>query len=488
MIKENQKLLNCIFIFIDSVFCVISMIFAFYIHFHNYQGEYYIGLMYYIKAMIYIVPAYFLIYHSLDLHNSFRHKSYILEAGKIIQANFFGVFITFLIMFFLKEVNVSRMVIFLFGFLNILFSLLIRISIRLILRRMREKGYNIKHLLIVGWNDASAEFYDKVQSNRRLGYEFVGYLSMKKKDISERELKYIGDYSKLSILLENKGIDEVIISLEWNEFSELSNLIEICEKAGVKSNLLPFYTKYLPAKPFIDEVEGMPLINIRKVPLDNMLNNFTKRILDCTASLTALILLSPILIITAIGVRLTSPGPIIYKQERVGRNRKNFFMYKFRSMKIENDGSDLTTWGTKDDNRRTKFGTLIRKLSIDELPQLLNVLKGEMSLVGPRPERPYFVDKFRDEIPRYMLKHLIRPGITGWAQVNGWRGDTSIEERIKCDIFYIENWSFLLDLKIIILTIFKGIINKSEKMNNHQFVTEQDIVKIEKSTSDNNIT
>lgn len=463
MIKENQKLFNIIFAIIDAVLCTGSMILAFFIHFDNYQGSY-IGLNYYIQAMIYIVPIYFILYHYLDLHNSFRHKSFLLETGKVSQANFFGIIFIFVLMFFLKEVHVSRMVILIFGMVNTTLSIISRLIIRRSLRRMRAKGYNLKHLLIVGWNEVSAEFYDKVQSNRGLGYDFVGYLSPDKKDVSDRKIKYVGDFTMLSLLLENKGIDEVIISLEWDEFSELGSLIETCEKAGVKSNLLPFYTKYLPAKPYIDEVEGMPLINIRKVPLDNMLNSFAKRTFDCIVSLSALILLSPILVITAIGVKLTSPGPIIYKQERVGRNKKKFYMYKFRSMKMENDGSDMITWGTKDDDRRTKFGTLIRKFSIDELPQLLNVFKGEMSLIGPRPERPYFVDKFRDEIPLYMLKHLVRPGITGWAQVNGWRGDTSIDERIKCDIYYIENWTFLLDIKILFLTVFMGMINKSEEI------------------------
>ena len=173
--------------------------------------------------------------------------------------------------------------------------------------------------------------------------------------------------------------------------------------------------------------------------------------------------LSPLLLVTAVGVRLTSPGPVIYKQLRVGRNKKEFMMYKFRSMRVDGN-ADMTTWGGRADSRRTAFGTFIRKCSIDELPQLFNVLKGDMSLVGPRPEREYFVQKFREEVPLYMLKHLVRPGITGWAQVNGWRGDTSIVERIKCDIYYIENWSFLLDLKILIMTVFKGIINPEEEL------------------------
>ena len=463
MIKENQRILNAILAIADAAICFGAMMLAFFLHFANYQGVY-LGINYYIELQKYIIPAYFLLYHYFNLHDSFRHKSLISEVGKIIQSNFIGIVFIFTLVFFLKEVHVSRMVILIFGLINTALSSCSRLALRKLLRRMRAKGYNLKHLLLVGWNEVSAEFYDRVTANRSLGYEFAGYLNRGEGDTSGRKIRYAGAFNTLPSLLENKGIDEVIISLDWNEFSELGSLIEACEKAGVKSNLLPFYTKYLPTKPYIDEVEGMPLINIRKVPLDNVLNSFCKRLFDIAVSAAALIVFSPVLLIAAVGVKASSPGPVIYKQERIGRNKRSFQMYKFRSMKIENDGSDMTTWGTRDDDRRTKFGSLIRKCSIDELPQLVNVLKGDMSLVGPRPERPFFVDKFKEEIPLYMLKHLVRPGITGWAQVNGWRGDTSIKERIKCDIYYIENWTFLLDLKILFLTIFKGVINQSEEV------------------------
>lgn len=464
MIKENQKALNAILAVLDAFICLLSVNLAFFLHFFRYQGSYYIGLNYYLQLMIYIIPAYFLLYHYFDLHASFRHKSLLSEIGKIIQANFFGVIFIFVLLFFLKEVHVSRKVILLFGAFNSVFTAVFRIGLRRILRSMRAKGYNLKHLLLVGWNEVSAEFYDKVMSNRNLGYDFIGYLSHSKVSTSGRNIPYAGGFGTLSAMLEKKGIDEVIISLDYNEFSDLGEIIDACEKAGVKSNLLPFYTKYLPTKPFIDEIEGMPLINIRKIPLDNMLNSFCKRTFDIAVSVLMLILLSPLLLFTAVGVKLSSPGPVIYRQSRVGRNKRLFQMYKFRSMKVNTSGSDMTTWGTKNDDRRTGFGAFIRKCSIDELPQLLNVLKGDMSLVGPRPERPFFVDKFREEIPLYMLKHLVRPGITGWAQVNGWRGDTSIEERIKCDIYYIENWTFLLDIKILFMTLYSGFFNKSEEL------------------------
>lgn len=463
MIKENQRILNALFAAIDAALCFAAMILAFYLHFRNYGQSGYLGLDYYINLQKYVIPAYFFLYHYFELHDSFRHKSLLSEIGKIIQSNTAGVVFIFLLVFFLKEVHISRMVILLFGMINTVFSSLFRLSLRKILRRVRAKGFNLKHLLIVGWNEVSAEFYDRITSNHNLGYDIVGYLEHSKAYTAGREIAYVGGFHSLPQLLNRKGIDEVIISLDYNEFSELSYIIDECEKAGVKSNLLPFYIKYLPTKPYIDEVEGMPLINIRRVPIDNLLNSFSKRLFDIVCSILALILFSPLMLITAVGVKITSPGPIIYKQERIGRNKRPFHMYKFRSMKVSDGISDMTTWGTKQDDRRTKFGTFIRKYSIDELPQLWNVLKGDMSLVGPRPERSYFVDKFKEEIPLYMLKHLMRPGITGWAQVNGWRGDTSIEERIKCDIYYIENWTFLFDIKILLLTVFKGFINKSEE-------------------------
>lgn len=463
MIKENQKMLNAILAIVDAGICLVSMVLAFALHFYNYQGAY-IGINYYMQLMIFVIPAYFLLYNYFELHDSFRHKTMLAEIGRIIQANFIGVIFVVVLLFVLKEVHVSRMVIILFGIINAGFTSFCRIALRKLLRHMRAKGYNIKHMLMVGWNDVSAEFYDKVTSNQNLGYDVLGYLSDKEEKISGRQLAHTGNFNSLSTILESKSIDEVIISLDFDEFSKLEGIIDACEKAGVKANLLPFYTKYLPAKPYIDEIEGMPLINIRKIPLDNLLNNFCKRGFDIFASLIILILLSPLLLATIIGVKISSPGPIIYSQNRIGMNKKQFRMYKFRSMKIDGDGSDMTTWGTKDDNRRTKFGTFIRKCSIDELPQLFNVLIGDMSLVGPRPERPFFVDKFKEEIPLYMIKHLVRPGITGWAQVNGWRGDTSIEERVKCDIYYIENWTFLMDIKILFMTVFKGFVNHSEEV------------------------
>ncbi len=467
MIKENQRLFNIVLVLCDGVFCVLSMVLAFFAWFHRVDviASGAILLDYYMRMMVIAVPAYFLIYHYFELHESFRYKSIISEAGKIIRANAVGLIFMFVLAFFLKEVNVSRGVLVLFACFNIVFSSIFRYCLRRTLRCLRRKGYNLKHLVVVGWNEVSEEFFDKISRNLSLGYWIDGYFNDHKVETGKKHLPWLGKIRDLEKLLEHSTVDEVIISFSDSEFSRIGEVIEICEKAGIKCSLLPFYTKYLPTKPYIDEVEGLPLINIRKIPLDNFFNSFIKRVFDIVCAGLLLIVLSPFLAIVAVGVKLSSPGPVIYHQERIGMGKKPFVMYKFRSMGVQSDGSDMTTWGTSEDDRRTRFGEFIRKFSIDELPQLWNVLRGDMSLVGPRPERPFFVERFREEVPFYMLKHLVRPGITGWAQVNGWRGDTSIEERIKCDIFYIENWTFLLDVKILFMTVFKGFVNKNEKIS-----------------------
>lgn len=206
---------------------------------------------------------------------------------------------------------------------------------------------------------------------------------------------------------------------------------------------------------------GLPVINIRYVPLNNEFHAAVKRLFDILGSLAGIILLFPLMTIIGIMVKVTSKGPLIFKQERVGLHNKTFMMYKFRTMKVQNAEDEKKAWTTKNDSRVTKIGSILRKTSLDELPQLFNIFLGQMSIVGPRPERPFFVERFKEEIPRYMVKHQVRPGLTGWAQVNGYRGDTSIMKRIEYDLYYIENWSYSLDVKIMFMTIFKGMINKN---------------------------
>lgn len=333
---------------------------------------------------------------------------------------------------------------------------------RHLLRSARSRGYNLQHILVIGSGDSAYNFSNKIKQHRYLGYNIIGYLDDEKK-IGYRinDVPVMGRISELADAIQKNDLDEVIIAISIKEYDRLNELIGICEKYGVKAQIIPDYYKYIPAKPYIDQIDDLPIINIRYIPLDDAYNKLGKRFMDIVLAFVGIILTSPIMLISVIMIKFTSPGPIIFRQERVGMHRRNFMMYKFRSMKVQTDEEEKTQWTTKNDPRKTKFGEFMRKTSIDELPQLLNVLKGDMSIIGPRPERPYFVEKFRDEIPKYMVKHHVRPGITGWAQVNGFRGDTSIKKRIEYDIYYIENWTIWLDFKIIFFTVFKGFVNRN---------------------------
>ena len=458
MIKENQKFLNYMNIFTDACVIVISLVIAYILRFEVLEGlPGKLMLPYYLRLSLIMLVVYFLIYSALGLYDSFRNRQFVKELGLIIEANIIGTLIFIAGFYVFKIIDVSRLVLVIFLFINILLTSIKRFALRSVLKRYRTRGFNIKHILLVGSGDLAKEYIEAIDKNPSLGFNIMGYVSSSD---NLEAYNYYGNFCVLEDLLENTIFDEVVAALEVEDFTQLKDIIHVCEKSGTKISMIPFYSKYMPTRPYIDEIEGIPLINIRRIPLDNIGNAFIKRFMDIGGSLVLIVLTSPIMVFAAIGTKLSSPGPIIFRQERVGLNKKIFTMYKFRSMRIndkENEG-----WTTDDDPRKTKFGSLIRKFSIDELPQFFNVLFGDMSLVGPRPELPHFVDQFKETVPLYMVKHQARPGITGWAQVCGYRGDTSIKGRIQHDIYYIENWSALLDIKIIFMTVFKGMVNKEK--------------------------
>ena len=331
------------------------------------------------------------------------------------------------------------------------------------LRSIRSKGYNQKHVLLVGYSRAAEGYIDRVLSNPEWGYQIQGILDdHREKNEEYRGIKIIGPVSNLKSILDLNLMDEIAITLSIGDYGDLEQLVAECEKSGVHTKFIPDYNGIIPTKPYTEDLQGLPVINIRRVPLNDLLNATVKRIVDIFGAVVALVLFSPIMLVTAGLIKLTSPGPLIYKQERVGLHNRPFNMYKFRSMEVQEPDKEKGKWTTPHDPRVTPVGRFIRKTSIDEMPQLFNVLLGDMSLVGPRPERPFFVEKFKEEIPRYMIKHQVRPGMTGWAQVNGYRGDTSIVKRIEHDLYYIENWTLGVDFKILFLTFFKGFINKND--------------------------
>ena len=335
-------------------------------------------------------------------------------------------------------------------------------AIRLFLHSLRTNGYNQKHILLIGWSRAAEGFIDRVAVNPEWGYHIQGILDDHKKEgFSYKNVRVLGPISHLETFLAANTLDEIAITLSITEYANLEQIVAACEKSGVHTKFIPDYNHIIPTIPYMEDLQGLPVIHIRRVPLTGVFNATMKRCVDIVGALMGLVIFSPVMLVTAVLIKLTSPGPVIFSQERIGLHNRPFKMYKFRSMEVQDPSREKSQWTTPHDPRVTSVGRFIRKTSIDETPQFFNVLIGNMSLVGPRPERPLFVEKFKEEIPRYMIKHQVRPGLTGWAQVNGYRGDTSITKRIEHDLYYIENWSLGFDFKIMFLTVFKGFINKN---------------------------
>ena len=358
---------------------------------------------------------------------------------------------TFLLYLFRLQ-EFSRGVLFLFYGSTLALLSLKYILMRFILRELRKHGYNIKHEVVIGTGKVAQHYAANVRKEQELGLNIIGFIGPR------NIMRPLGGYEKLDQVLGRLDVDEVIIALEPEDYGKIRDMIAACDKNGIKYCILPFYNDIIPDHLVIENVGSCKLINMRSNRLEIVGWAMLKRTFDMTASLLGLVILSPLMAAIAIGVKLSSPGPVLFKQTRIGYKRQAFTMLKFRSMRI-NDEKD-TAWTKDVDERKTRFGSFIRRCSLDELPQLFNVLKGEMSLIGPRPELPYYVDQFKEKIPLYMVKHQVKPGITGWAQVNGLRGDTNIEERVKYDLWYIENWSVGLDVKIMFRTVFGGMINK----------------------------
>lgn len=471
MIKDNQKLFNRIHIIADAFLIFLAFIFSYYIRFKSVFTMHYgwlkphLGLQsiwYFSRILFVLIPVYLLLYAICHLYASKRSQSRISDLFHLIQANTLGIFVYLLYIVFVKQTEFMRAFLVIFYISNICFGFIFRLLLNLVLKGYRKKGRNLKHVLVVGYSRTAEMYIKRVLTNPSWGYRVHGILDdhlepgTRYKDISVR-----GRINQLNDLLSKNTLDEIVITLSIREYEKLEGIVAVCEKSGVHTKFIPDYNNIIPTRPYIEDLQGLPVVNIRNVPLSNSINKFMKRAMDLFGALLALIIFGIPMLVVAIIIKVTSPGPLIFSQIRVGRHNREFKMYKFRSMMIQADEKEKKSWTTPNDPRVTRIGRFIRKTSIDELPQLFNVLKGDMSLVGPRPERPFFVQKFKEEIPRYMIKHQVRPGMTGWAQINGFRGDTSIEGRIEHDLYYIENWTVGFDLKILFLTIFRGFVNKN---------------------------
>ena len=417
-----------------------------------------LGFYSYLLFLVFaVIPVYLILYFAFGLYKPRRtYKNIFSEATQLIKVNIVAFFTLVSILFIINQPDFSRIMLFLMAIIGTFFGIIERFAIRSVLKNLRVNHKNLKHILIVGDNDLAFSFAHKIRENPYLGFVVSGFLGRSEHVGEEIEgSTVIGAFKDLDHVLENNRYDRVVLAIPLKYYYKINELVESCEKVGIKAEIIPDYIRYFPAQPSVDMIEDIPIINIRYVPLDDNFNKFLKYTSDYVISIIAIIITSPIMIITAIAIKITSPGPIIFKQERMGYNGEIFKMYKFRSMKVQDPSEEKSEWTTPDDPRKTRVGDFIRKTSIDELPQFFNVLKGDMSVVGPRPERPYFVEQFKETIPKYMVKHQVKPGLTGWAQIHGCRGDTSIKKRIEFDIEYVENWHMGLDLAIMIKTALK---------------------------------
>ena len=417
----------------------------------------------YLMLLPFLVPIYMLLYYFNDVYSPKRTVRRRFEILGILKANTIGIVALIIILYMvIREINFSRSVMGFFYIFNVFFTSCFRLALRKGLRTIRSKGYNLKHILLVGYSRAAEEYIDRLTDNPQWGYVACGILDNHiPSGTLYKGVKVLGSLGNLEFILPENKLDEIAITLSLKDYHFLESIVSTCEKSGVHTKFIPDYNSLIPTRPYTEDLMGLPVVNIRYVPLTNTGNIFIKRMADIIGSLAGIVITAPIMLLSALLIKLTSRGPVIFKQERVGLHNHSFYMYKFRSMELQSPREEKKAWTVKNDPRVTSVGKFLRRTSLDELPQLFNILKGDMSLVGPRPERPLFVEKFREEIPRYMVKHQVRPGLTGWAQVNGLRGDTSIRKRIEYDIYYIENWTIWFDFKIILMTFFTGFVNKN---------------------------
>lgn len=409
------------------------------------NGYIYLSLVY--AAMTVLC---FYLMHLYELPQVMRGSG---NLARIALSAALGIVLLSAALFSAKLMHVSRLALVMVW----LFEILLVTARWLLTRRFMawfiHTGAYQEHYILVGNGHQAKQYLEDLAHDPYSGIVIDGYVSK----VEKPELgKCLGSYEELESIVDSLNPDGLVVALEPHETRFMKYVMDTAGKEGIYLQMIHFFNDYYPAHPTFDLVGKTKLINLRATPLEKAGNALAKRLMDIVGSLLLIVMLSPVMLLVAIGVKLSGSGSVIFRQERVGRNKKPFTMHKFRSMR---DNTAHDAWTVKNDARRTGFGRFIRKYSLDELPKLFDVLVGHMSLVGPRPELPRYVRQFKEDVPLYLVRQQVRPGMTGWTQVHGLRGDTSIEKRVEYDIWYIENWSLGLDVRILLKTAFGGMIN-----------------------------
>ncbi len=395
-------------------------------------------------------------FKSYDFYRSKWRYNFLKEFFLIIRGVTSGLFILLALGFFYREFSYSRGLVLLVWPSSIILLATARWFLAKFEVHYLQKKKIVTRLAIIGHEHMAARLYECIRRNPILRYQTEGFIV---DDTPAEELKalgvpILGGIYEFSEILDRVKLDEVVLTRQNIGHEKIMALILECEKRLITFKLVPDVFEIMTSHVDITHVDGIPLLGFHEFPLRSAWSRFLKRQVDIAGSLTGLALLGPVMALVAVLIKRDSPGPVFYKQERCGEDGRVFKIFKFRTMIVGAEEKTGPVWAKPDDERRTRLGTFLRRYNLDELPQLINVFRGDMSLVGPRPERPHFVDKFKEDVPRYMFRHYIKSGVTGWAQVNGLRGDTSIEERIKYDLYYIEHWSLFFDFKILLMTLF----------------------------------
>ncbi len=469
MLARYTEILRTALFLGDAVLVSGAWLLAYGIRFHTELGTLWFGppveipdFGSYALVLALILPTWTLLFRSQGLYGAHRTGSWLRQGGAILRATGGGILVMVAATFFLRSYFYSRAVIGLFGVLSVVSIALFRMAVDATVHELRRRGVNVRNVLVVGAGALAEHVIDRIRAHPESGLRVAGAVS---DDRSHGEGGLLGvpilaRYSELKQVLGRLEVDQVILALPKEESHHLEKVMTELDDQLVNVRLIPDLLHVLTLRSSVDELDGLPVINLREGPLVGWAA-VQKRIFDIVVTTGVLIGLAPVLVAIAAAVAISMGRPVFYRQERMGLDGQVFPMFKFRTMILEAESETGPVWTSSDDPRRTRLGAFLRRTSLDELPQLWNVLRGDMSLVGPRPERPVFIEKFRREIPGYMLRHKVKSGLTGWAQVHGWRGDTSLHERIEHDIFYIQNWSLGLDIRILLMTLWRGWIDRN---------------------------
>ena len=463
--KHSQFFENLLFLF-DLAVLYTAWFAAYGLRFSGWPIPVYYGvapLENYLFVCWFIPLIWGLIFKAMNLYRPRRTSSHLTEAYEVLQATALTVGMSMLIAYFGKQETVlSRLHFVYFGIVSYVGLVGSRLIFRELLRFARRRGYNLRHILILGTDELGRSLHQDIRRHPELGLNVVGFLTGNAYEVGQRlqGVEIIGHIDQVQAFVRSRGVDQIFIALPLSAMSALEKILQQLSAEMVDIKIVPDLYQHVILQGSVEEFAGHPIVTLSGSPMYGW-NQVVKRLFDVAASAPLLVACMPLFGVIAALIKATSQGPVFYRQERMGYDGRILRMIKFRTMSEDAEQETGEVWAQRDDPRRTRVGAVLRRTSLDELPQLWNVLKGEMSLVGPRPERPVFVEEFRHRFPRYMLRHRVKAGMTGWAQVQGWRGNTSLERRLEHDLYYIQHWSLWLDVKILWLTLWRGFVNRN---------------------------